>query len=81
MRIVGSRRFIMALGFKEDGNVKVYLFDPNIYHGYFDPAKKIAFDRKGFFQVFDITLEQLIYSSDDPKVDCQSYTASNSHTF
>ena len=79
LRIVGSHRFIMALGFKEDAKVKVYLFDPNIYHGYFNPAKQIAFDRNGFFQVFDVTLEQIIQSSDDPKVNCQSYAASNSY--
>ena len=29
--------------------------------------------------MFDVTLEQIIQSSDDPKVNCQSYAASNSY--
>ena len=79
MHIVGSNRFIMALGFEEDVRVKVYLYDPNTYNGYFNPAKAIAFDNNGTFQMFDVALEQILQSPDDPKVDCQSYTATNGY--
>ena len=79
MHIVGSNRFIMALGFEEDVRVKVYLYDPNTYNGYFNPAKAIAFDYNGSFQMFDVALEQILQSPDDPKVDCQSYSATDGY--
>ena len=79
MRIMDSNNFIMALGFKEDVRIKVYLVDPNSYNGYFNPAKEIGVDYQGFFQMFDVALEQIIQSPDDPKVDCQSYPASGGY--
>ena len=79
MRIEGSNSFIMSLGFKEDVRFKVYLYDPNIHNGYFTRAEKIAVDYGGFFQMFDVALEQIIQSPDNPKVDCQSYTATNGY--
>ena len=69
----------MALGFKEDVRIKVYLVDPNVYNGYFNPTKEIGVDYKGFLQMFDVALEQIIQSPDDPKVDCQSYPATNGY--
>ena len=77
--IVGLTRFIVALGFKDDVHMKVYLHDPNIYNGYFNPAAKLAVNEKGFYEMFDVALEQIIQSPDDPKVDCQSYAATNGY--
>jgi hypothetical protein len=77
--IESSNRFIMALGLKVDTRVNVYLYDLNTHNGYFNPAKAIAIDYKGFVQMFDVALEQIIQSPDDPKVACQSYTATNGY--
>ena len=79
MHIYGSNRFIMALGFKEDVHVNVYLYDPNTYNGYFNPAREILAVDKGLYQMFDVALEQIIQSPDDPKVVCESYTATDGY--
>ena len=80
MSIAGSNRFIMALGFKEDVKVKVYLYDPNTYNGYFNHALgSLAIDYTGLFQMFDVALEQIIQNPDDPKVVCQSYAATDGY--
>ena len=73
--LLGSNRFIMALGLKEDARVKVFFGDPNIYNGYFNPAEEIPVDNNGFFQMFDVGLEQIVQSPNDPRVNCQRYDA------
>ena len=76
--IVDSNRFIMSLGLKED--VRVSLYDPNTYNGYFNPdAVEFPVDNKGLYQMFDVALEQIIQSPDDPKVGCESYAATSGY--
>ena len=74
--ILGLNRFIITLGFKVDVSMKVFLHDPNILNGYFNRGEELAVDN-GFYQMFDVALEQTIQSPDDQKVDCQSYAATN----
>ena len=77
MHMKDTNQFIMTLGFRASTRVSVYSLDPYFYNGYFNllHSTNIPNNKRGFFQMIDISLHQIIQSPDDPNVECQSYDA------
>ena len=74
MHMVNSNRFMIGLGLKKERDVSVYFLDPNFYDGYFIDDLKLEIPiNNDFFQIFDVTFDQIIQSQDDPTVKCQPY--------
>ena len=72
--MVNSNRFMIGLGLKKERDVSVYFLDPNFYNGYFIDDLKLEIPiNNDFFQIFDVTFDQIIQSQDDPTVKCQPY--------
>ena len=79
MHMKDSNQFIMGLGFRASTNVSVYFLNPYFYNGYFNLPVEIPYNKRGFFQMIDVSLHQIIQSPDDPNVECQSYVATNGY--
>ena len=75
-RLKRSFMFSVTLVLSKSVDVNIYLDDPNVYNGYYNPGNALELNQ---YQVFDVAITQNEQSPHDPSVHCEEYNSTRGY--